>query len=141
MNILSALANVSEACAILGDAGRAALLYPRFLPHASRNIVIGGPALCTGPVTRFLGMLAATLGRYDEAFAHFDDAIERCAVLGARPWQAHARHQYACALLKRGAPGDGDRAREQLREATATARALGMKALLGVLEAAPADQK
>jgi hypothetical protein len=76
-----------------------------------------------GSVARGLGVLAATAGRYDDAEAHFEAAVEIERRMGARPWLAHAQHDYAAMLAGRG---DGERARGFAREALAGYRELGM---------------
>jgi hypothetical protein len=53
------------------------------------------------------------------------------AGMAARPWLAHARYDYARALLRRSEPGDRGRAGELLTAAAASARALGMRSLAG----------
>jgi hypothetical protein len=50
------------------------------------------------------------------------------ARIGARPWVAHTRHDYARMLLARAGPGDGDRALELRADARAGFRELGMPA-------------
>jgi DNA-binding SARP family transcriptional activator len=79
-----------------------------------------------GAAARGLGVLATALGRFDDAVAHLEDAIEIEARMGARPWLAHARHHLAEALIARGRDGDSARAGELLAEATATYDELGM---------------
>ncbi len=54
------LANVgmlSDICAFLGDAPRAAILYELLTPYAARNVMVGVTG-CSGPVSRYLGLLA-----------------------------------------------------------------------------------
>jgi hypothetical protein len=79
-------------------------------------------------VARALGVLAAVLGRHDEAAEHLDTAIEIERRMRARPWVAHAQHGLAETLLARDAPGDADRAQALLDEAVEGYRALGMDA-------------
>jgi adenylate/guanylate cyclase family protein len=57
------------------------------------------------------------------------DALGMNARMGARPWLAHARCDYARMLLARGEPGDRDRPREHATAAGALADELGMDAL------------
>ncbi len=127
--LLSTLSLLSEVCAFLGDARRAELLYALLLPHARLYGVAGGAA-CYGSVSRFLGLLSATMKRWDAVDAHFAVALEANARLRARPWLARTQCDYATALLARGAPGDRAKAMDLLNEASDTARTLGMKALL-----------
>jgi hypothetical protein len=69
------------------------------------------------------------MGRWSEAVEHFELALRMNAEMAARPWLAHARYDYARALLRRGEPGDRGRAGELLTAAAASARALGMRSL------------
>ena len=99
------------------------------LPFAGRNVVIGSGAACYGALARYLGALATTLGRLDDAARHFENAFAMNARMDARPWLAHTQHQYAAMLLVRHQPNDRDKAAALLDTAHATARELGMHAL------------
>jgi len=120
---------LAEVCAALGDASRAATLYQLLLPYAERNIVSGGGVICCGSASRYLGLLAATMSRWDDAERHFDDALAMNARMGARPLRARTQHDYAAMLLARGQAGDQEKASALLNEALTTARELGMRAL------------
>jgi hypothetical protein len=48
-----------------------------------------------GSVRRYLGLLAATLGRTDEAGRHFEGAIEANERWGLLPWLAFTQRDYA----------------------------------------------
>jgi predicted ATPase/class 3 adenylate cyclase/DNA-binding CsgD family transcriptional regulator len=122
---------LAEVCAFLGDTVRAATLYKLLLPYAGHTVVVGGGVVCYGAASRYLGMLAATMERWEDAMQHFEDALAMNTRMGARPWLAHTQHQYAVMLLARHQPGDRDQAMSLLHEALATARALGMHALEG----------
>jgi DNA-binding CsgD family transcriptional regulator len=123
------LTYLAEICAFLGDTHRAATLYQLLLPYAERTIVMGAGVVCYGAASRYLGLLATTLTRWDEAEQHFADALAMNARLGARPWLAHTQHDYATMLLRRDQPGDHEKAAALLDTALATARELGMRAL------------
>jgi hypothetical protein len=82
-------------------------------PYAHRN-ALGVPEVSTGSVSGGLGLLAATMGRWDEATRHFEDAIAMNTRMGARPWVARAQHDYAAMRLTRDAPEDRQKARELL---------------------------
>jgi len=118
-----------DICTFLEDRARAELLYQILLPFAGRNTVFSGAAVCYGALSRYLGALAATLERWDEAVRHFEDAIAMNARMQARPWLAHTQYQYAAMLLARNQSGDRDKAAALLDAALATARELGMHAL------------
>jgi DNA-binding SARP family transcriptional activator len=111
-----------------GDAPRAQLLYELLLPYADR-CVNNGALLCTGSVSRALGLLATTLSQYQAAARHFEEALEMNTRIRSPLWIAHTHHGYAHMLLLRDRPGDRDRALELLEQALATAERLDLKAL------------
>lgn len=119
---------LAEVACALEDTARAATLYRLLSPYERFNVV--APAeVSTGSVARSLGLLATLLSRWDEAARHFEAALAMNARMGARPWVARTRHDYARMLLDRSAAGDRERALELLRAAIATAEELGMVAL------------
>ncbi|MGH2941433.1 MAG: BTAD domain-containing putative transcriptional regulator [Solirubrobacteraceae bacterium] len=86
----------SVGCARLGDARSAERLHAILEPHGKRLITTG--ASWFGTVNHYLGVLAASLGRTDEAEARFADAARTYESLDARPWLARVRHDWAGAL-------------------------------------------
>jgi uncharacterized protein HemY len=80
-----------------------------------------------GSVARYLGLLATTTKRWDEAERHFEAALTTNARIGARPWLAHTQRDYARMLLASDEPGDGERALALIRTALQTYRELGME--------------
>jgi predicted ATPase len=120
---------LTDVCSFLSDRPRAAELYQLLLPYAHLNVVMGSVAVCYGAVSRFLGSLATTLERWDDAQRHFDHALTMNAAFGARPFLAHTQYQYGAMLLANDQPGDRQKAAALLKEALATARELGMRAL------------
>ena len=126
---LTCVAYLAEVCAFLHDAPRAATLYQLLLPYHGQTIVVGPAHVCYGPASHYLGLLAATMERWEEAARHFEDALAMNTRMGARPWLAHTQHEYATMLLARNQPGDREEATALLNEALATARELGMRAL------------
>jgi tetratricopeptide (TPR) repeat protein len=123
---LSSVAFLSEVCASLGDADRAAMLYQLLLPYAERNVVAGRLSACVGPVARFLGMLARMMGRYGEAAQHFEEALASGRRMGARPLMARTQYEYGALILAHSRPDELDKARSLIGQALATARELGM---------------
>jgi DNA-binding CsgD family transcriptional regulator len=123
------IAYLAEACVSLGDAARAAMLFGLLLPYAGRNIVFGAHTASFGSAARLLGMLAATLQRWDEAERQFEGALDLDARTGGRPWLALSRCEFAVMLVRRAADGDHDRARQLLACAIDDARSLGMQGL------------
>jgi DNA-binding CsgD family transcriptional regulator len=125
---LTCMVYLSEVCAGLGDAPGAAALYRLLLPYAGRNIVLGG-LVCGGSADGYLGLLCATVARWQEAQAHFEKALATNGRIGARVALAYTRHDYAAMLLARGAAGDRERAGALLRMSLDNAREIGMRAL------------
>ncbi|HEY8170059.1 MAG TPA: AAA family ATPase [Candidatus Limnocylindria bacterium] len=118
----------AEAAARLGDRDAAETLYQQLAPLAGRH-AIGHTEGSIGAVDRYLGLLAATLDRLDDAARHLEDAVHLNERMGARPWTAHSRHDLADVLRARHAPGDAQRAVDLDALGLAAARDLGMTAL------------
>lgn len=116
---------MAHAAARLNDAKRAQILYGLLLPYADR-VAVSYPEIAVGTVAHFLGVLSATMARWEEADRHFADALTTSERFGARPWLAHTHHAYARMKLKRGGPGDPKMACDLLAKALATYRDLGM---------------
>jgi DNA-binding SARP family transcriptional activator len=128
---------LAETCRLTRDTSAAASLYRLLLPYAGRNVNSVGE-VSTGAVSRYLGLLAATLSRYDDAANHFESALEMNARMGARPWLAHTKHDYATMILERPR-GDKPRAEELLEAALTSYRELRMEPHVARLQAeAPA---
>jgi class 3 adenylate cyclase/tetratricopeptide (TPR) repeat protein len=130
-NWLVTMAELAEVCAALGDKARAAILYRLLSPYRSRNVVVGftTPVACSGAVCRHLGILATTVGSWNEAGQLFEDAIEMNTRMGARGWVAHTQLDLARLLHQRDEPGDRQRAVGLLDAAHQNAEELGMRTL------------
>ena len=125
----SGAALAAEACALLGDERLAPRFYELLLPRDGLCILGGRGVYFRGAVARYLGLLAATMGRADDAVRHLEDALETNARAQAPPWIARSLLDLARALLARGRPGDDLRAVDQLQRAELLARNLGMRSL------------
>ena len=123
-----AMTLLSDVCADLDDAERAALLYGKLEPYADVNVVIGLAAVCMGSAASFLGKLAATMGRGDLATLHFERALAANAELPAPGCLARTQVDYARALLRLAHAGDA-RAGELLDEAAEAAERYGLGAV------------
>jgi hypothetical protein len=123
------LSVLAEVCARVHDPDHAPDLYRQLLPHRGHLVTFGGP-VCLGAADRFLGMLAATLGRIDDADSHYRTAVELEDRMKARPHAARTRCWYARTLLARNAPADRVHATELINAALATAEELGMAAVV-----------
>ena len=117
---------LAETAALLSDTDSAAVLYRLLVPWAAFNAA-DWPEAIRGSASRYLGILAATTRRWDEAGMHFEDAVAMNARMGARPWLAHTQHDYARMLLARARTRDREYARDLLNQALVTYRELGME--------------
>jgi hypothetical protein len=124
------MANLAYVCSYLNDVRRAAILYDLFLPFAPWQLVIGSAAIGTGSNLRFLGILATTLSRWDDAESHFEGALLMNTKIGAIPYLALTQQEYGTMLLKRGRPGDRERAHKLFDQALATGNEIGMQGLI-----------
>ena len=125
---LFAMTLFSEAAVALGDEWRAQTLYEQLSPYADL-VALAASEVSVGPVARPLGVLAATLGDYDDAARHFEAAIELCQRMGARSWLAHSRYHYAAMLLGRGRSEDRRLALGLATAARDACEEMGMTAL------------
>jgi KaiC/GvpD/RAD55 family RecA-like ATPase len=126
----------AEAAALVGEPEVVARLIDLLRPHAERNVIMGLTALLwEGPVSRLLALLAARLGRWDEATAQFETALARLERLGARPYLARTRYEQGRALLARGRADDRTQARALIGGALEEAEALGQSGLVRLARA------
>jgi tetratricopeptide (TPR) repeat protein len=124
---LYCLCNLAEVVSLLEEEAVVPTLYELLLPFGAFNAVAAGE-LAVGSVSRYLGLLAVTNSRWDEAESHFEFALEMNARMNARPWLAHTQDDFARMLLTRNAPGDAEKAQALLSEALTTYEELGMRA-------------
>jgi tetratricopeptide (TPR) repeat protein len=111
-------------CAHLGDRRGAEVLHGMLAPYAEQFVFAYGGGW--GAVAHYLGLLAGTLERFDEAEAHFAVALATHERFGAPAWLARTQCEWAAVLLRRGARGDAERAHNLLDQALTTARELGL---------------
>jgi len=104
----------------------AATLYDLLLPYNGLNVVNCGAVTFDGAYSHHLGMLSASLARWDEAEAHLADAVAVHERMGAHAHLARTRLELARMLVTRRQLGDTARSQELLRQALATARELGL---------------
>src|SRR5262249_4219237 len=82
---LGAAAMLAYAAAPTGDMTAAARLREVLLPYRGRLVVLGGANSCLGPVSYFLGLLAARLGQPGEAVDCLEEATAFAESVGALP--------------------------------------------------------
>jgi tetratricopeptide (TPR) repeat protein len=128
---LSSLAQLAQVIARVGGHPLAEWAYGALLPHRGLFGVEGIGAACWGSVERPLGLLAASLGRTEEAVEHFDAAV---AAHRAAGWPL-----YVAVTLRDAGLAFGDQAR--LGAALALFRELGVTRRVTELEGriAPAE--
>jgi tetratricopeptide (TPR) repeat protein len=137
---LAHLALLSESVAMLGHVEGAGVLYRLMLPFADRN-VLSADLQCWGAAARYLGILATTRGRLDDAERWLRRALAMNRRMGASPWVGHTLADLAAALLRRGRPDDLAAAQAHLDDALAIGRALEMPRLIERLHSVAAAQR
>jgi hypothetical protein len=127
---LPVLAGLALVCAELEDTERARILYELLLPHAHHTAVTSDALVCSGSLSRHLGLLATVLERWDDAARHFEDALTMNERMRSPPLVATTQVDYAKMLIVKGDPANRDRSAGFLSKAELTAQDLGMAALL-----------
>jgi class 3 adenylate cyclase/DNA-binding CsgD family transcriptional regulator len=115
----------------LRDGERSRLIYGALAPYGGRTVSHG--PFTWGPVDLTLGLLATTLGRFDEAEGHFAASDDLCQRIQAPLWLARSRREWARMLERRAGPGDVGRARELAGREPGRRRHPGAPALPGGL--------
>jgi tetratricopeptide (TPR) repeat protein len=136
---LGAMADLAMVAVAVNDTAAAAQLYEALAPYRGRLVVLAGANSTWGPVSHYLGLLAAGTGRTGDAVRHFEDAAGLEEQIGALPFLAHSLSGLADALASRAGKGDAERASEHRRRARDIAQRLGMTVLLERL-VPPADE-
>lgn len=121
---------VAEAAAALGSTEHAEASY-----DALAGEVAAGGAGWHGPPARYLGLACHVLGRWYEAEAHFQVALDASQAAGAPVVLAHVRRQYSALLRARGDDGDWEQAIDLLAGAAAVYRRLDIARLVDEAEA------
>ena len=125
----TSLSYLAEVAVAVEDVASARRLYDLMLDYQHMTIAAGVATVCYGSASRFLGMLAVTLGDHETATDHFEHALTMNAALGARPWLAHTQCEFARLLARRGDAHAIKRADELTSAALVTAAELGMTRL------------
>jgi tetratricopeptide (TPR) repeat protein len=99
---------LSDVAVALNDTERAQVLYELLLAAAA-CCAIDVPEIFTGAVARNLACLAALMGRYADAEAHFEAALAIHEGFGARPWVELTRLEQSRMLRARDEAGDRER--------------------------------
>jgi hypothetical protein len=130
-----ALFSIVDPLALVGELDYVARIYDLLPDLPGRDVCMGlSGMMWEGPVVRLRALLAARLGRWEAAAAHFEEAIARLEKLDAGPYLARTRYEYARALVTRARPADAERARSLLGAAREGAERLGLSGLLPLLD-------
>jgi tetratricopeptide (TPR) repeat protein len=122
----ASLANLAHLASRLGDVDGAAVLYERLAPYERTIFQAMNAMLVTH---HYLGMLAVTMDRDDDADHHFHEAVEVQRDLGAPLYVAETQLEWARALAQRGGADNIERARALATEARRVAGERGAVAL------------
>lgn len=85
---------LADAAGVLDASQASAVLYELLLPYDD-HVAISYPEVSIGAVALRLGVLAATIGRRDDARRHFADALALHARIGAGRWQERTEREAA----------------------------------------------
>lgn len=116
---------LGEVCASLPEPSRADGLYQMLVPFAQRVVVVGLSG-SLGATARVLGMLAASMGDWDRAEDHFEQALLVNQRAQADTMLVRTQRAYATMLVARTRTGDDERAVALVEAALPVAEALRM---------------
>ncbi len=117
---------LSELAFEFEDTDRAAILFDVLKPYHALNNYFIFAGRSRGAVAYYLGLLATTLSRWDDAEGHFQEAIQRNRKWGFRPYLAYSHYYFAEMLLKRNRSGDENQALDHIGQALDIAQDVGM---------------
>ncbi|HUG16305.1 MAG TPA: AAA family ATPase [Thermomicrobiales bacterium] len=126
---LRSIAWLAESASLLRDERRSELLYDLLTPYVGRNLFAENSDHSGGAIAYYLGLLSATLGRWDDAERHFQDALTKNERWQQWPYAAHTRHAWADMLLRRGNDADKGRALTLNADALEASGLMGMARL------------
>jgi tetratricopeptide (TPR) repeat protein len=118
------LALMSEVAWLLKREDAAEVVHKLLLPLQGRTLVLGFCVMTWGPVSRYLGLLAETLGRHNDAENWYARAIHESARSEGDPWLA--RSEAGLYRVRRALGGSSDSLKELRRSVLERAGRLGM---------------
>ena len=130
------LMNVVEGLAILGARDRAATLYQQVAGGLETGVVLSHSSRLWQMVA---GIAAACGAQWEAAQEHYETALTQAHDLPYKIAQPEVRRWYAQMLLDRNAPGDRDKARTLLGQATEMYQTIGMPKHLEMVEKMSAE--
>jgi predicted ATPase len=128
--LLAQWAEMGEAAAAAGLGEACQRYYDAIRPYSGTAVVTAAAVGFDGAVDHHLGVLAAALGRLDDAVAHLEQAVVMHERLSAWPWLARTRCELATVLIARGLPTDRDRVTVLLDDVRQAAAEFDMPGLL-----------
>jgi type II secretory pathway predicted ATPase ExeA len=120
---------LADVCAALNIVKYASRLYDFLLPFQHQTTIFEPAILSFGPVSLYLGKLAAVLSRNDQAIVHLENAVEYSRKSGGRSWMGYCLLELGRSLLVRDNPCDRGKAADILKMAVAAAESLNMTLL------------
>ena len=114
--------DLAEAAALLGDPRRAGIVSRALTRARVPAVVVGRGWVCKGATARYRGLLAAAMGRWDDADREYRAANEVQRRLEAGPLLARTLHEWGRALQGR----DDLRSRAYLQEGAELGRQLAL---------------
>ena len=130
---LGAAADLATVAVATESTAAAAQLSTALVGYRGRVVVWAGANTVTGPVSHYLGILAAFLGRLDDAVELLREAADWAEEAGALPFLANSLAALGETLARRGYDGDADAAAHHRRRAHEVGERLGMTGLLASL--------
>jgi hypothetical protein len=118
--LLYGLAAFGQAAAGAANREAAEMLLDRLVPYRSQ-LATSAWGLTVGAVAHTTALLATLLDRFEEAEPDFRAAEAHHQRIGAPAWLARTRLEWGSALLRRGKPGDAQRARGLVEQGLAAA--------------------
>ena len=130
---LGAAADLCSVAVATGNVPAAAQLYSALAGYRGRLVVWAGANTVTGPVSHYLGILAAYLGRLDDAVELLTEAAAWEEDAGALPFLARTLAALGDTLARRGYDGDAGQAADHRRRGHGIAARLGLAGPLASL--------
>lgn len=130
---LCSLCMLALTCHYLGDRDRARTLYDLISPYEDLCVLAGQATVSMGSVATFLGILAHTMGRWDDGIRLLEKAISKNDQMTNRPFLAVTCFEYAALLVDSGS-NDSELVDRMIARAREISVNLGMKRLLERVE-------
>jgi DNA-binding CsgD family transcriptional regulator/tetratricopeptide (TPR) repeat protein len=127
---LGSLSYLADACCAVGHRPGAAAVYDQLIGWRGMIVQVGHLLAAHGAVDRYLGQLATVLDHERETEIHFEAALRLDTASHMAVWLARTQLEYGLVLVGRDRPADVGRGTELLAAGSATARRVGMAAVV-----------